>query len=661
MTTVSSTESLTSNVEMGLSATDSERPKRTRRWTIQDAMEIYNIDGWGAGYFAVNDKGNLEMLPEGSGGPRIELLDIINEIQKKGIELPCLIRFHDILRHRVQQINEEFRKTIEELDYQGHYRGVYPIKVNQMREVVEEILDAGAPYHFGLEAGSKAELQVVLAYNKDPEALTICNGYKDSEYMRLALLGRQLGRKVLIVIEQFSELPLCLQLAEEVGVEPLIGFRAKLASRGAGKWETSGGENAKFGLSTTEILKGIELLKKKDLLHCLQLFHFHIGSQITDIRVIKEAVSEGARYYTSLRKLGVPIEYFDIGGGLGIDYDGSQSKSNFSINYTLSEYISDVVYNIQTICDNEDIPHPHIISESGRAIVAPHACLLMNVIDSLSQKEKPHLPDIHHSKEVLEAYEIYQNLNLRNALESFHDTIAKREQALSLFKLGHLSLKERAMIEQIADAILKWIERNMRRMKRIPDEFYELSQRTKSQYLVNFSVFQSAPDHWALDQLFPIVPIHRLQERPKAKCTLADITCDSDGEIDQFIDVDEDSSSHLSLHHLKDKQPYYLGMFLTGAYQDIMGDMHNLFGRVNEVHIFCDDDDPEDFYIEDVIRGDTISSTLTANQYNPSELTRSLKVAVDEQIRKGAIKSREGVRLIDFYEQVMQGYTYLRR
>jgi len=644
--------------------TSNSTTKGPRKWTVEDATKLYNIDGWGLGYFSVNEEGNLVMRPSGEGGPQIQVIDVIHEIEKEGIELPCIIRFQDILHHRVERLNKSFQRAIEELEYKGEYRGVYPIKVNQMREVLEEIVDAGHEYNYGLEAGSKAELQIVLAYNENPEDLTICNGYKDNEYIRLALLGRELGRKVIIVIEKYSELPIVLKVAREAGVEPILGMRAKLSSPGSGKWQESGGDHAKFGLTTSEMIKAVEYLKNENMLHCMQLFHFHIGSQIPDIRSITSAVTEGARLFSNLYKLGVQFRYFDVGGGLGIDYDGSQSHSDFSVNYNLDEYVNDIVYQIQSVCEETKIPPPTLVSESGRAIVAPHSCLIMKVIDSVVPSPKKawqSSPLLESSNIVQETHEIYKNLNFRNALETYHDAIEKQDEALTLFKLGHLSIEERACVEQIVAEICFWIAQNIKRMTRVPDEFYELVNKIRQQYVVNFSVFQSAPDYWAFDQLFPIVPIHRMKERPRMKATLVDITCDSDGEIDRFIDREEDYASHLRLHGLQSKKPYYLGMFLTGAYQDIMGDMHNLFGRVNEVHVFSDDEDPEDFYIEEVIRGDTIGSMLTANQYNISELSKMIKIHVDQKIKDGSLKPRQGIQLVDLYTKVLQGYTYLRK
>ncbi|MBN8555004.1 MAG: biosynthetic arginine decarboxylase [Deltaproteobacteria bacterium] len=641
---------------------DAPKVSGQKKWTREDAIEFYNIDNWGSSYFSVNEKGNVIMLPRGENGPRIEILDVIEDMQKQNIQLPCIIRFQDILRDRVQRLNETFKKVMTELRYNGVYRGVYPVKVNQLREVIEEIVDAGQPYHYGLEAGSKAELQIVLAYNTDPEAITICNGYKDSEFIRLALLGRQLERKVFIVIEQFSELASTIKIAKEVGVMPLLGFRGKLNSRGSGKWEESGGEAAKFGLSTTEILEGIEVLREAGMLDCLQLLHFHIGSQITEIRTIKEAIVEGTRLYTSIRKKGAPLQYMDIGGGLGVDYDGSQSSSDYSMNYSLEEYISNAIYNIQQICDEENEPHPNLVSESGRAITAHHSCLVMNVIGSIAAfpKKSPQVTSVLEGSEIVkEVKEILANLSPKNALESYHDATGKLEEAINRFKLGMLSLEERGFVEESVKDIRRWILQNRKRLKRLSDELEDIIEKTATQYLVNFSVFQSAPDHWAFDQLFPIVPLHRMLEMPRRSCSLADITCDSDGVIDRFIARRKDFDSNLWLHQLNGK-PYYLGMFLTGAYQDIMGDLHNLFGRVNEVHVFCDDDDPEDFYIQEVIMGDTIASVIEENQFAPFELAKFIKTAVEEKVKSGKIKPRDGVQLVDFYERVMQGYTYLR-
>jgi arginine decarboxylase len=558
-------------------------------------------------------------------------------------------------------LNESFRRALQEQGYPGQYFGVYPIKVNQLAEVVAEIVDAGAAYHFGLEAGSKGELATVLALNTDPEALTICNGYKDEAFLRLAMLGRKLHRKVIVVIEKISELPQLLKVAEEMQVEPMIGLRAKLTTKGTGKWESSGGDFAKFGLTIPEIMHAVQILKERQKEDCLKLFHFHVGSQLTDIRTVKESVREGARIYAKLCKMGFKVEYFDVGGGLGVDYDGSRTTGDSSINYTLDEYCADVIYNLQEVCREEEVAEPHIVSESGRAIAAHHSCIIMAVFgnieigaDPIKNHEKPDEADI-----VRDLREILQNLKAKNLLESFHDAEAKKEEALSMFKLGILSLEDRAKVESIFWQLCRKIIQVQKGLARAPEDTADLSDLMADQYLANFSLFQSAPDHWAFDQLFPILPIHRLEEPPTRAATIVDITCDSDGKIDRFIDL-YDVRNTLALHPLKPDKPYYIGMFLLGGYQDIMGDMHNLFGRVNEVHVFCDDEDPEDYYLEEVIPGDAVQDVLSRLQYSSAELSKAVKSAIDREIRAGTIKPKDGVSLVDFYEETLNGYTYLQ-
>jgi arginine decarboxylase len=635
-------------------------------WSIERATQYYNVGGWGAGFFSINDKGHVVVHPMGQPGPVIDLMDVVEDIQERKIGFPCVVRFQDVLRARVKQINEAFGKAIAEMGYGARYFGVYPIKVNQLREVVEEILDAGAPYHYGLEAGSKGELMVVLGMNTDPEALTICNGYKDEEFLRLALLGRKLGRKVIVVIEKLSELPHLLRLADEMGVEPMIGLRSKLTTRGTGKWEGSSGDFAKFGLTVPELIHAVKLLKDAGKEHCAKLLHFHVGSQLTEIRVVKDAVNEGARVYAKLRKMGLGIEYFDVGGGLGVDYVGTPSGQSSTVNYTMDEYVGDVVYNVQRVCMNEGVPEPHIVSESGRAVTAHHSCVIMNVfghieIGSLEEIAAASVPQPNEPKVVREMREIVHGVTPRNRAEAYHDAAAKKEEALQMFKLGILGLEERAVVESLFWKLVRAIADLNRGKKRLPRETRDLGDKIADQYMANFSLFQSAPDHWAFDQLFPIVPLHRMQEVPTRDCTLVDITCDSDGKIDRFIENDgvDGVDETLSLHHLAAGEPYYLAMFMTGAYQDIMGDMHNLFGRVNEIHVFVDDEDPEDFYIEEVIPGDTIEKVLSRVQYEPAELFRRVKGALDQKVKEGAIRPKEGVGLSDFYEAVMKGYTYL--
>ncbi|MBI5498443.1 MAG: biosynthetic arginine decarboxylase [Deltaproteobacteria bacterium] len=632
-------------------------------WSLDKALTHYNIANWGAGYFTINSRGHLACTPYGKNGPSIDIMDVVEDIREKKLGFPCTIRFQDVLRSRVVALNESFRRAIADHNYRGAYFGVYPIKVNQMREIVEEILDAGAPYHMGLEAGSKAELLTVLGLNDDLDALTICNGYKDDQYLKLALLGRKLGRKVIVVIEKLSELPAYLNLAQDMGVaEPMIGLRAKLTTRGAGKWEHSGGDFAKFGLTTPEIIKVCTMLRERKMEGALKLFHFHVGSQLTDIRTVKNAVREGARIYAKLKKMGFPLDYFDVGGGLGVDYDGSRTTFESSMNYTMEEYCSDVIYQLQQICEAENVPPPNVVSESGRALVAHHSCVIMNVFGHIEigegeQKSLEPPPKDEHEV-VREMRETLQALSPKNLLESFHDAVAKKDEALQRFSLGFMSLEDRAKVENLFWEVLRSILRLQERMTQVPEDLQRLQDALADQYLANFSLFQSAPDHWAVKQLFPIVPVHRFDERPTRETTIVDITCDSDGKIDKFIDL-KDVRETLSLHSLRPGEPYFLGVFLVGAYQDIMGDMHNLFGRVNEVHVFCDDEDPEDYYIEEIIPGDPIIELVTRLQYDPHAMMKKIKNALEQKVKEGAMKPKESVMLTDFYEEVMRGYTYL--
>jgi arginine decarboxylase len=638
-------------------------------WSVEKALQLYNIAGWGAGFFSANNKGHLIVHPHGQPGPQIDLMDVVDDIRERKLGFPCIVRFQDILRARVKQLNEAFRAAIAQHGFKGNYQGVYPVKVNQMREVVEEIVDAGAPYHLGLEAGSKGELLIVLALNTDPEALTICNGYKDEEYLRLALLGRKLGRKVLVVIEKLSELPALIRLAAEMNVVPLIGLRSKLSTKGTGKWESSSGDFAKFGLTTPELIEAVKILRANNLEQQAKLFHFHVGSQLTDIRTVKDVVNEGARFYAKLRKMGLGLEYFDVGGGLGVDYVGARtSKYVSSMNYSLDEYAADIIYSLQQICVNEGVPEPHVVSESGRALTAHHSCILMNVFGHIEFGEGSETIDapappsangtLTEAPIVREMREIVSGMTPKNSGESYHDAVDKKEQALTMFKLGILGIEDRALVEGLFWKLCRRLVGMNKKRKRVPEETRELGDKLADQYMANFSLFQSAPDAWAIDQLFPIAPGPRLDEMPTRDSTIVDITCDSDGKIDSFIEG-ETMDETILLHALKPHEPYYLGMFLTGAYQDIMGDMHNLFGRVNEVHVFVDDDDPEDYYIEEVIPGDTHERVLQRVQYEPSDLARRVKTALEQKVREGAVKPKEGVSLTDFYEQAMRGYTYL--
>ena len=621
---------------------------------------MYNIENWGDQYFSMNPTGNLTVHPRRGEGPGVDLMSVVNEIRSQGLQMPVLIRFQDIIRHRVVSLNEAFRKSIAEFGYKGQYQGVYPIKVNQMREVVEEIIDAGRPYDFGLEAGSKAELTAVIAMNLTPSSLVICNGYKDYSFIKTALMGIKMGKRVIIVVEKLSELYQVIGVAKELGVTPLIGIRSKLYSKGSGKWESSGGEFAKFGLTTPELLHAVNVLKQENLLDSFKLLHFHIGSQITNIKTVKDAVKEGTRIYSKLRKMGINLEFLDCGGGLGVDYDGSRTSFDSSINYSLAEYVSAVVYSIQEVCQAEEVPEPNIVTESGRALVAHHSVLIVNVFGNIevgatpvALEETPDEDDV-----VKEMRYLSQHLSAKNVLEHFHDAVQRKEEALSMFKLGFLSLEDKAKVEHIFWQICKVIHKNSAGLKYVPDEVEALNKHLADQYLCNFSLFQSMPDHWAISHLFPIVPIHRHDEEPNRAATLVDITCDSDGKVNKFIDL-RDIKDTLPLHTLKPAEPYYLGFFLMGAYQDIMGDLHNLFGRVNEVHVFLDETEPGGYYIEEVIKGNNIAGVLSWIQYSATDLEKKVKEQLDAKVREGVMKPREGVELQNFYEEVLHGYTYV--
>jgi arginine decarboxylase len=644
-------------------------------WTIDAARALYNIHRWGAKYFDINDAGHVVATPLQDAGATVDITDVIEEAKGRGLKFPLLIRFQDILRHRVEAINTAFRNSISEFNYQGKYRGVFPIKVNQLREVVEEILDAGKAYDFGLEVGSKPELFAGLALQNQMGCLIICNGYKDAEFIKMALLGIKLGKRVIMVVEKLEELRHIISISKQLGVEPLIGIRARLLSKGAGKWAESGGENAKFGLSTVELLAATEMLKTENLGHCLKLLHFHIGSQVPDILTVKKAVQEAARFYAKLNKMGFPIEYMDVGGGLGVDYDGSRSNFDSSTNYTLQEYTNDIVYYIADVCNAEKVPHPTIISESGRAIVAHHSVLIVEVFGSI-EKIRPNIFASFGENEhaiVKELCDIKKNLAKKsNKLEAYHDALERREDAQHMFTLGLLDLPDKAKIENLYWEISREVVQSFKGQPFAPEEIQKLEDSLGDQYLCNFSVFQSLLDHWALGQLFPIMPVMRLNERPTREATLVDITCDSDGQVNKFIDF-RDVRDTLPLHELLTNgngnggngnsngkpEPYFIGFFLMGAYQDIMGDLHNLFGRVNEVHVFLEPDEPAGYYIEEIIEGATIVQSLAAVQYDENELKRQMKAQMDEAIKSDRMKPSEAMRLLDDYERGLKAYTYL--
>src|SRR5580700_6077378 len=634
-------------------------------WNIDAARALYNIQRWGAKYFDINDAGHVVAMPQQENGAAVDLNDVIEEAKARNLRFPLLIRFQDILRHRVESINLAFRNSIAEFNYQGSYRGVFPIKVNQLREVVEEILDAGKPFNFGLEVGSKPELFAGLALQNQMGSLIICNGYKDAGFIKMAILGIKLGKKVIMVVEKLEELRHIISLTKQLGVEPIIGIRARLLSKGAGKWAESGGENAKFGLSTAELLAATEMLKAENLSHCFKLLHFHIGSQVPDILTVKKAVQEAARFYGKLYKMGFAIEYIDVGGGLGVDYDGSRSAFDSSTNYTLQEYTNDIVYYIADVCNAEKVPHPHIISESGRALVAHHSMLVVEVfgaIEKIRAQNNFQYGDTEHPL-VRELLDIRKNMTKLNKLEAYHDALERKDDAHHMFTLGMLDLPDKAKIESLYWEISHAAVQSFRGQAYVPEEIRKLEDSLGDQYMCNFSVFQSLLDHWALGQLFPIMPVARLNERPTREATLVDITCDSDGQVNKFIDL-RDVRDTLPVHQLNTNgngllEPYFIGFFLMGAYQDIMGDLHNLFGRVNEVHVFLEPDEPTGYYIEEIIEGNTVIHSLTAVQYDENELKRRMKAQMDEAIKSDRMKPSEAMRLLDDYERGLKAYTYL--
>jgi arginine decarboxylase len=629
-------------------------------WDIPSAIALYNIDRWGSGYFTINRFGNIQVMPTQTENQAIDLMEVIAEARQRRLTFPLMIRFQDLLRHRVETINRAFQSAISEANYQNVYKGVFPIKVNQLREVVEEIMEAGRPYHFGLEAGSKPELIAALAVHRDPDSLIICNGYKDPTFIQNALLGRKLAKQVIMVVEKLEEVRQIVQLSKEMNVSPMIGLRVRLQARGSGKWATSGGENAKFGVSTADLIAASTFLKSEGMADALRLVHFHVGSQVPDIGVIKRAVREGARFYAKLSKMGHPMQFLDVGGGLGVDYDGSRTAFASSMNYTLQEYARDVVYNILDVCDSEKVSHPIIVSESGRAIVAHHSVLVVEAFGSIEKgaADPPLQINENDPKLLHEIVEIQRTLTKQNRLENLHDAQQVKEQAQSMFELGLLDLEIKAKIETIYWQIAQSVVELCRGMRYVPEEVKELETALGDQYLCNFSVFQSLPDHWALGQLFPIMPMHNLEQPPDRNGTLVDITCDSDGKVSKFIDL-LDVRETLPLHRMRSGEAYYLGFFLMGAYQDIMGDLHNLFGSVNEVHLFLDEDEESGWYIEEVIEGSTVGAVLSMTQWDQNELIRLVKAQVDAAIKSDRLKPSEAMRLLAEYERGLKGYTYL--
>lgn len=628
-----------------------------KRWNAGDASELYEVPRWGQGYFSVGADGNLRVHPERDPKNSLDLKELIDRLQLRGLDLPILVRFNGILKDRLRTLHDVFAQAIKDHDYKGTYACVYPIKVNQQREVVEKIIEFGRPYGFGLEAGSKPELLAVIAMT-EPKMPIICNGFKDSEFIEMALLAQKIGRIVIPVVEKYTELEMILKYAERIGVRPQIGMRVKLAAKGSGRWQASGGYRSKFGLTVGEILKALQELQSRGMQDCFKLLHFHLGSQITNIRQVKAAINEAIRVYVDLHKRGAGLEYIDVGGGLGVDYDGSQTNFESSINYTLQEYASDIVYQIQTTCDEASVPHPNIISETGRAVAAYHSVLVFGTLGVAEQGDPTDIP-----KQIPNEYEqplhdlmlTFNEVNNKNVLEAYHDAQQALDMATNLFSGGYMPLDQRVAAENLFFAICHKIRRLIKDIDEVPEDLSGLDRMLSDSFFCNFSLFQSMPDSWAVHQLFPVMPIHRLNEKPTRHAVLCDITCDSDGKIDQFIDR-RDVRRTLRLHQF-DGQPYYMAAFLIGAYQEILGDLHNLFGDTNAVHV--DLTESGEVILETIIKGDTVSEVLDYVQFKGRDLINRLQMAVESAVRDGRIDHQQAGRMVKFYEDGLNGYTYL--
>ena len=628
-----------------------------KKWTIEDSKELYNINGWGVSYFGINEKGNAYVTPC-KDNTEIDLRDVMDELALRDVSSPVLLRFPDILDNRIEKTASCFAQAAKEYDYKAENFIIYPIKVKQMQPVVEEIISHGQKFNLGLEAGSKPELHAVIAVQCQSDSLIICNGYKDQSYIELALLAQKMGKRIFIVIEKLNELDIIAKAAKKIGVRPNIGIRIKLASSGSGKWADSGGDASKFGLNSSELLLALKMLEEKGLKDCLHLIHFHIGSQITKIRRIQTALREAAQYYINLHKMGYNVDFVDCGGGLGVDYDGTRSSSSeSSVNYSIQEYVNDCIYTFIDAANKNGVPHPNLITESGRSLTAHHSVLVIDVLETASL---PSMPDEFEPTEeehqlVKDLYEIWDNLNPRSMLEDWHDAEQIREESLDLFALGIVDLQTRAEIESMYWSVCREINMLSKSMKHVPDELRNLDKLLADKYFCNFSLFQSLPDSWAIDQLFPILPIQRLDERPTRNATLQDITCDSDGKIANFV-TNRNISHVLPLHPLKKGEPYYLGVFLVGAYQEILGDLHNLFGDTNAVHISVKNGK---YSIDQVIDGETVDEVLDYVQYNPKKLVRQLETWVTKSVKLGKISLEEGKEFLNNYRSGLYGYTYL--
>ena len=632
-----------------------------RKWRIEDSAELYNVPGWGLKYFSINDRGHVQVTPSPGSTP-IDLKDVMDVLQLRDVEAPVLLRFPDILDDRIRKISECFKKAAAEYEYKAKNFIVYPIKVNQMRPVVEEIVSHGNKYNIGLEAGSKPELHAVLAVSSHQNSLIICNGYKDENYVELALLAQKMGRRIYLVVEKINELKLIHQVAKRLGIMPNIGIRIKLTSSGSGKWEESGGDVSKFGLNSSELLDALDYLNRNKLTESLKLIHFHIGSQITKIRRIKNALREAMQFYVQLSKMGFSLDFVDIGGGLGVDYDGTRSSSGEnSMNYSIQEYVNDSVSALVDVCVKNDLPHPNIITESGRSLTAHHSVLVIQVLETTQLpiwRDDEELGENPHEL-AAELYNIWDKIDSARVFEDWHDALQIREEALERFSLGLLDLKTRAHIEKLFWSVARDVRDMTRSMKHPPEELRKAARMLPEKYFCNFSLFQSLPDSWAIDQMFPIIPLQRLDEKPTHECTIQDVTCDSDGKISRFV-APQGCSHALNVHDIRPNEPYYLGVFLVGAYQEILGDLHNLFGDTNAVHIATSNNE-EGYEIAQVIDGEAVADVLDYVEYNPKKLVRNLETWVTASMKRGVITPEEGRQFLNNYRSGLYGSTYLER
>jgi len=628
-----------------------------RKWRIEDSAELYNINGWGINYFSINEMGHVVVTPK-KDGVEVDLKELVEELQLRDVSAPMLIRFPDILDSRIEKMASCFKTASEEYFYKAQNFIIYPIKVNQMRPVVEEIVGHGKKFNIGLEAGSKPELHAVIAINTDNDSLIICNGYKDEDYIELALLAQKMGRRIFLVVEKLSELKLIIKIAKQFKIKPNLGIRIKLASTGSGKWEDSGGDISKFGLTSSELLDALDILEKNKMKDCLHLIHFHIGSQVNKIRRIKVAIREASQFYVQLHLNGYDISFVDIGGGLGVDYDGTRSSnSESSVNYSIQEYVNDVISTMVDVSEKNNLPHPNIITESGRSLTAHHSVLIFEVLEAttLPVWEDEEEIDSDEHELLKELFTLWNTLNQTRMHETWHDAQQIREEALDRFSLGLLDIRTRAKIERLFWSIAKEIHQMTNGMKHVSEELLLLPKLLSDKYFCNFSLFQSLPDSWAIDQIFPIIPIQRLDEKPDRSATLQDITCDSDGKIDNFIST-RNLSYYLPVHALKPKEPYYIGVFLVGAYQEILGDLHNLFGDTNAVHVSVDS---KGYSIDQIIDGETVAEVLEYVQYNPKKLVRTVETWVTSSVKSGIITTEEGREFLSNYRSGLYGYTYL--